>query len=96
MSAASIFEFRFDSANTAEGFDLASAVGKDMEPTEGYLRHEVVRDIADAGHVAVITFWNEQAQGEAVLAAYLHDAKIERATVLGGGSEPKGFLGLVQ
>lgn len=93
MSAASVFDFPFKTENAAEGGDLATAIGHDMTLTEGYVRHEIVRDVADPAHVSVITFWNEQAQGEAVLSRYINDAKIEKATTLIGAA-PTGFLGL--
>lgn len=95
MSAVSVFDFKFSAENAAEGVELATAVGADMPATNGYIRHEVIRDIADAGHVVVITFWHEQAQGEAVLSHYIDDAKIVRVTELSGAA-PSGFLGLAQ
>lgn len=95
MSAASIFEFKFSAENAVEGVKLATSVGTDMTKTVGYVRHEVVLDVADAGHVSVITFWDEQAQGETVLAGYINDAKIKSATDLAGAA-PTGFLGVVQ
>lgn len=93
MSAASVFDFPFQADNAAEGGELATAIGHDMTLTEGYERHEVVRDVADPAHVAVITFWHTQAQGEAVLGHYIEDDKIKRATALIGAA-PTGFLGL--
>ena len=94
MSAASVFDFSFKSEDAVEGAEIATAIGHDMTLTEGYERHEVVRDVADPAHVAVITFWHEQAQGEAVLDRYINDDKIVRATALIGAA-PTGFLGLV-
>ena len=93
MSAASVFDFPFKPGNATEGGEIATAIGHDMTLTEGYERHEVVRDVADPAHVAVITFWHTQAQGEAVLGRYLNDDKIARATILIGAA-PTGFLGL--
>ena len=93
MSAASVFDFKFKAENAAEGAEIATAIGHDMTLTEGYERHEVVRDVADPAHVAVITFWHDQAQGEAVLGNYINDDKIVRATELIGAA-PTGFLGL--
>lgn len=94
MSVASVFDFRFTPEHAKEGGELASKIGADMLPTVGYIRHEVVRDLTDAGHIVVITHWQEQAQGEAVLQDYMHDAKVARATELAGAS-PNGFLGVV-
>ena len=93
MSAVSVFDFPFTADHAVEGGEIATAIGHDMTLTEGYERHEVIRDIADPAHVAVITFWHDQAQGEAVLGRYINDDKIVRATTLIGAA-PTGFLGL--
>lgn len=93
MSAVSVFDFKFKADNASEGGEIATAIGHDMTLTEGYERHEVVHDVSDPAHFAVITFWHDQAQGEAVLSKYLKDDKITRATEL-IGSAPTGFLGL--
>lgn len=95
MRAASVFDFRFKAADAEEGERLATAVGGDMSATEGYIRHDVIGDVQDPGHFAVVTYWHEQAQGEAVLGVYINDDKIERATRLIGES-PSGFLGHVR
>ena len=94
MSVASVFQFQFAPDKIDEGLEVARAIGADMRPTEGYLRHEVIRDLSDAAHVAVITYWAEQSQGDAVLRTYSNDPKIQRATDL-LGSEPAGFLGVL-
>ncbi len=93
MSAASIFIFKFTAETASEGMDIATAVGVDMTKTNGYTSHSVIKDVADPGQVAVVTFWNEQSQGEAVLSEYINDDKIKRATELAGAA-PTGFLGL--
>ena len=93
MAVSSVFDFHFTADHADEGVDLAFSIGADMPATAGYVRHDVVRDLADPGHVAVITQWHEQAQGEAVLKEYLNDPKIDQATKLAGGKAPAGFLG---
>ena len=93
MTATSVFDFAFKAEHAAEGGEIATAIGHDMTLTEGYERHEVIRDVANPAHVAVITFWHEQSQGEAVLGKYINDDKIVRATELIGAA-PTGFLGL--
>ena len=93
MSAVSVFDFPFKAENASEGGDIATAIGHDMTLTEGYERHEVLHDVSNPAHFAVITFWHDQAQGEAVLGKYLQDDKIAQATKLIGAA-PTGFLGL--
>ncbi len=65
-----------------------------MPATEGYIRHDVINDVADLAHFVVITYWHEQAQGEAVLSSFVKDAKVSRAAEL-IGAQPSGFLGRV-
>lgn len=93
MAVSSVFDFHFPEDHADDGVDVAFSIGSDMTATEGCIRHDVVRDLSDSGHVAVITQWHEQAQGEAVLSTYLHDAKIDEVTKLAGGKAPAGFLG---
>lgn len=89
-----MFEFRFPADKADEGYEVAASIGGDMPATAGYEGHDVIRDLADAGHVVVITRWGGQDQGEAVLNEYIHDPKIDRATALAGAA-PSGFLGAV-
>ena len=92
MGAASVFEFRFPADSAQEGFEVATGIGADMPATAGYVGHDVVRDLSDAGHVVVITSWGARSDGEGVLSTYLHDPKVARATELLGHA-PQGFLG---
>lgn len=92
MAAASVFEFRFPSEAVEEGVDVAHAIGADMPATAGCTGYEVVCNLADPGHVLVITRWNARSEGEAVLSSYVHDPKVARATELLGHA-PDGFLG---
>ena len=94
MTAASVFDFRFKAGDAEEGKELAASIGRDMPSTEGYLRHDVIGDVADSAHFVVITYWAEQSQGEAVLTGYVTDAKVSRAAEL-IGAQPSGFLGRV-
>ena len=92
MAVASVFEFRFSPGTTREGVDIANAIGADMPATAGCIGYEVIRDLADPGHVVVLTRWNTQSEGEAVLSSYIHDPKVTRATELLEHA-PQGFLG---
>ena len=94
MLVKSMFDFRFPAEAAEEGVGLAQAIGNDMPALEGYLDHEVVQDVADAGHVMVNTTWESRAQAEAVLGSYQKDAKIGLAEKLIPGG-PQGFIGSV-
>ncbi len=94
MSAKSMFEFRFPEAACEEGLRLATAVGNDMLPLEGYLDHEVIQDFSDPGHLMVNTRWATREHANAVLADYKNDPKIKRITEL-MPDLPDGFVGNV-
>lgn len=94
MNVKSLFEFKFSAATREEGFRLAQSIGGDMPSKEGYLSHEVIQDVSDAGHVMVSTLWNSRQQAEAVLTVYNNDPKIKQVTEL-LGAPPTGFVGAV-
>ena len=91
MSVKSVFEFKFPKEAQEEGLRLCQAVGQDMRALDGYLGHDVLRDVKDPGHVMVTTHWKDQAASDGVLPVYQHDSKIKRATDL-IGTAPVGFV----
>ena len=94
MSVKSLFDFKFPAATREEGLRLATAIGNDMPPLDGYLDHEVIQDVKDPGHLMVNTRWNSPEQANAVLGKYNDDAKIKRVTEL-MQAPPTGFIGEV-
>lgn len=94
MTVKSMFDFRFPAQHAEEGVAIARSIGADMPPLAGYLDHEVVRDVKDAGHVMVNTHWETEEAAWAALGPYQHDDKVKQATKL-IGSEPTGFVGEV-
>ncbi len=94
MSVKSMFEFKFPASSHEEGLNLAQSIGNDMPPLDGYLGHEVIQDVDDPGHLMVSTHWSSREKANTVLAKYVKDAKIERATQLQSGP-PVGFVGNV-
>ncbi len=91
MSIRSVFDFKFPKDAQEEGLNLCQAVGHDMTSLDGYLDHEVIRDVKDPGHFMVSTHWRDKAASDAVLPVYQHDQKINRAIELIGGP-PIGFV----
>jgi hypothetical protein len=55
MAVFSIWESRFPSDLAAEGRRATAAIWKDMLVFDGYLRHEIVEDLDDPGHLFVIS-----------------------------------------
>ena len=92
MTVRSIFEFKFHITDQEEGIGLAKAIGNDMPPLDGYLGHEIIRDVQDAGHLIVSTQWITAEKANAVLSTYRDDEKLKRARELLHG-EPNGFIG---
>ena len=92
MNVKSMFEFKFSEATREEGLRLAEAIGHDMPSCDGYLEHEVIQDVKDAGHLMVNTRWGNRQQADAVLSVYINDPKIKRVTEL-LGAPPNGFVG---
>lgn len=92
MNVKSMFEFKFSEAAREEGLHIVEAIGHDMVTLDGYLDHEVIQDVKDAGHLMVNTRWGNNQQADAVLSVYMHDPKIKRATEL-LGAPPVGFVG---
>ena len=94
MSVKSMFDFKFPAQHADEGIALCHSVGADMTKKAGYLDHEIILDMSDAGHAMVNTHWESQDAAMAVLDPYQHDDKIVQATKL-IGSAPTGFVGEV-
>ena len=92
MAVESSFEFRFPAEAHEEGREIAARIGADMPALNGFVDYQVTRDVADPGHLVVVTGWDTQASAEAVLAAYAGDQKVSRATEL-MGAPPVGFVG---
>lgn len=92
MSVKSFFEFKFSADTIKEGLPLAESIGNDMPSREGYLDHEVIRNVTDPNHLMVNTHWVDRQKAEAVLTLYNEDAKIKRAKELLKDG-PTGFIG---
>ena len=92
MAVWSIFEFRFPESSREEGLRVAKAIGADMPAEPGFQQYQVIRDVADPGHIMVNTLWDSTEIANGVLSRYSADAKVTRATDL-IGQPPTGFLG---
>ena len=68
MSVKSIFEFEFAPEASADGLTAATAIGNDMPAEAGYEDHEIIQDVADPGHLQIVTRWQDREHADAVLA----------------------------
>ena len=94
MAVVSAFDFRFSDDAREEGVSLCRQIGADMVSLQGYMDHQVVQDVGDAGHLTVTTRWRSEEEAQATLSVYRHDPKIQRTREL-MGRESSGFVGRI-
>lgn len=82
MSIYSIWESRFPAEASEEGLHITEAIWEDMPSFEGYLDHELVRDLDDPGHLLVVSRWSSRERADAVLAEYAGHPNAQRANQL--------------
>jgi heme-degrading monooxygenase HmoA len=70
MTIYSIWESYFPPEAAGEGRDVTERIWEDMTGCEGYLGHEVLRDVDDPGHLLVVSRWDSQERADQVLAVY--------------------------
>jgi len=87
MGVFSIWESRFPTEAATEGRAVTEAIWRDMPSFEGYLRHVVVQDLDDPGHLLVISEWESRAAADSVRDEYASQENARRAEAL--VSEPR-------
>lgn len=70
MSTYSIWESRFPAESAEEGRRVTEEIWRDMPGYEGYLGHEILRDLDDPGHLLVVSRWTSRDRADAVLRDY--------------------------
>ena len=70
MPVFSIWESRFPAANAEQGREVTEAIWREMPGFAGYLRHVIVEDLDDAGHLLVISEWESREAADNVLVDY--------------------------
>jgi quinol monooxygenase YgiN len=70
MHVYSVWEFHYPAENVERGLAVAEAIWADMPGYDGYLSHEIVRDLDDPGHLMVISRWSSRERADAVLVEY--------------------------
>ncbi|MFI5695854.1 putative quinol monooxygenase [Kribbella sp. NPDC051586] len=70
MATYSIWESRFPPEAAERGRTITKAIWQDMLGFDGYLRHELLVDADDPGHLLVVSQWTSQAPADAALRAY--------------------------
>jgi len=82
MTVFSIWESRFPPESRTAGREVTEAIWRDMQAYAGYLRHVIVEDLDDPGHLVVISEWETRAAADAVLADYAAHENARRANAL--------------
>jgi quinol monooxygenase YgiN len=72
MSIYSIWESCFPYEAAEEGLNATQAIWRDMVSFDGYLRHEVVQDLDEHGHLIVISQWASREAADAALSYASH------------------------
>jgi quinol monooxygenase YgiN len=82
MAVFSIWDSRFPPEAAAEGRALTEAIWRDMLSYEGYLRHTIVEDLDDSGHLIVISEWASRDAADRVREEYAGHEHARRADEL--------------
>jgi quinol monooxygenase YgiN len=82
MSVFSIWKSRFPRAHREEGREVTEAIWRDMRGFTGYLRHALLEDLDDPGHLIVVSEWASRADADRVLAEYAQHPNAQRANEL--------------
>ncbi len=72
MSVYSIWESRYPPQRREEGLAVTRAIWTDMPEFEGWLGHEIVQDLDDAGHLFVISRWQSRDAANAAMSYASH------------------------
>ena len=87
MPVFSIWESRFPAEQVQQGREVTEALWQDMPDFPGYLRHVIIEDLNDAGHLFVVSEWESREAADKVLMEYATNPKAQRANEL--AAEPR-------
>jgi quinol monooxygenase YgiN len=82
MPIFSVWESHFPAEAADEGRETTEAIWRGMADFEGYLSHELIEDLDDAGHLLVVSRWTMRECADAVLHEYAGHANARRANEL--------------
>lgn len=77
-----VWESHFPSEQADAGLDVTQAIWLDMRAFEGYLGHELIRDVTDAGHFIVVSRWATQSAADDARDRYAGHLNAQRANML--------------
>jgi quinol monooxygenase YgiN len=65
-----IWESRFPPEDVERGREVTGAIWQDMQDCAGYLRHALIEDLDEPGHLFVVSEWESREAADRVLADY--------------------------
>lgn len=82
MAVFAIWEFHYPAEAVAEGRGVTEAIWTDMLSYDGYVRHVIIEDLDDPGHLFVLSEWKSRADADRVRAEYRVHPNAQRADEL--------------
>jgi quinol monooxygenase YgiN len=82
MSVYSVWESHFPPEAAPEGRAVTEEIWRDMTHFDGYLRHELIEDLDDPGHLLVVSQWTSRRHADEVLREYAPHPNAVRANQL--------------
>lgn len=82
MAVYSVWESHFPADGMHEGRQITEAIWRDMTLCEGYLRHELIEDLDDPGHLLVVSQWTTRQHADDSLRDYAAHPNAVRANEL--------------
>jgi quinol monooxygenase YgiN len=82
-----IWESRFPPEDVERGREVTGAIWQDMQDCAGYLRHALIEDLDEPGHLFVVSEWESREAADQVLADYRSSPNARLADEL--ASEPR-------
>lgn len=87
MAMFSIWESHFPPEHVERGREVTEEIWQEMRSFPGYLRHVLIEDLDDTGHLIVVSEWESREAADKVLADYASSPKAQLANQL--VSEPR-------
>ena len=77
-----VWESYFPPESAAAGLEVTEAIWRDMPAYVGYIGHELIQDVADPGHLLVVSRWASQEAADDVRDRYAGNPNARRANSL--------------
>src|SRR5262245_17492778 len=87
MSVFSIWESHFPPEHVRRAQEVTAAIWHEMPGYSGYLRHVLIEDLDDPGHLFVVSEWESREAADDVLADYADNPNARLANEL--ATEPR-------